>query len=92
MVLIPKDKGEYICVGLVETFWKVCTSILNAWLRSSIVLHDVLHVFKQGKGTGTAIVEAKLEQPLARVFHETLFQFFIDVTKSYNSLDIWRYI
>ena len=59
---IPKDKGEYRGIGLVETIWKVCTSIVNSRLRSSIVLHEVLHGFKQGRGTETAIMEAKLEQ------------------------------
>ena len=50
MVLIPKGKWEYRVIGLVETIWKVCTSIVNSWLQSSIVLHDVLHGFIQGGG------------------------------------------
>ena len=62
VVLLPKGKGGYIGIGMVETIWKICTSIVNSWLRSYIVLHDVLHVFRQGMGTGTAIIEAKLEQ------------------------------
>ena len=32
MVLIPKGKGEYRSIGLVETIWKFCTSIVNSWL------------------------------------------------------------
>ena len=70
MVLIPKGKLEYRGIGLVETIWKVCMSIVNIRLRSSIVLHDVLHGFRQGGRTGTAIMEAKLEQKLAGVFHK----------------------
>ena len=42
MVLVPKGSGEYRVIGLVETIWKVCASIINSRLRSSIVLHDVL--------------------------------------------------
>ena len=29
MVLIPKGKGDYRGIVLVETIWKVCTSIVN---------------------------------------------------------------
>ena len=32
MVLIIKGKGEYRSIGLVETIWKVCTSIVNSRL------------------------------------------------------------
>ena len=70
MVLIPKGKGAYTGIGLVETIWKVCTSIINNRIQSSIVLHDSLHGFIQGRGTGTAIMEAKLEQQLAEIVHE----------------------
>ena len=73
MVLIPKGKGGYKGIGLVETIWKVCTSIVNIWLRSSIVFHDALRGFRQGRGTETAIMEAKLEQQLAGIVHDPLF-------------------
>ena len=53
MFLIPKGKWEYIYIGLVETIWKVFTSIFNSYLQSSIVLHDILHGFRQGRGAGT---------------------------------------
>ena len=69
MVLIPKGKREYRGIGLVETIWKVCTSIVNSRLRSSIVLHDVIHGLRQGRGTGTAIMEAKMDQQLAVIVH-----------------------
>ena len=64
MVLIPKVGGGYRGIGLVEVIWKVCTSIGNSWLRRSIVLHEALHGFQQGRGTGTDIMEAKMEQKL----------------------------
>ena len=88
MVLIPKGGGEYIGIGLVDTIWKVCTSIVNSRLQSSILLHDVLHGFQQGRGTGTAIMEAKLEQKLTGIVHKPLFQVFIGVRKAYDSLDL----
>ena len=61
MVFIPKGRGEYRGIGLVKTIWKVFTSIVNSRLQSTIVLHDVLHGFRQGRGTGKSIMEAKLE-------------------------------
>ena len=64
MVLIPNISREYREIGMVDTICKVCTSIVNSWLQSSILLHDVLHGFRQGRGTGTEIMEAKLEQQL----------------------------
>ena len=70
MILIPKGGGGYRGIGMVEAIWKVCTSIMNSRLRSSIVLHDALNGFQQGKGTGTVIIEAKLEQQLAGIVNE----------------------
>ena len=62
--------------------WKVCKSIVNIWPQISVVLHEVLQGFQQGRGTGTAIMEAKMEQQLAGIFQEPLFQVFIYVRKS----------
>ena len=87
MILIPRGGREYRCIGLVETIWKVYGTIVNCRLQSSIVLHDLLHGFRQRRGAGTAIIESKLEQQLAGIVHEPLFQVFIDVSKTYNSLD-----
>ena len=67
MVLIPNGKGEHRGIMLLETIWKFCTIIVNSQLRSSSVLYDVLHSFRQGRGKGTAIIEAKLEQQLAGI-------------------------
>ena len=54
VVLIPKGKGDYRGIGLVEVMWKVVAVILNRCLTSSITFHDVLHGFRAGCGTGTA--------------------------------------
>ena len=70
MVLIPKGNGQYRGIGLVEIIWKVCTSIVSSRLQRSIVLHDFIHGFRQGSGTGTSIMEAKLEQQLAEIIHK----------------------
>ena len=46
MVLIPKGKGEYLRIGLVEVLWKVCSVVANFRLKSNAVLHDALHGFR----------------------------------------------
>ena len=62
MVLIPKGKGDYWGIGLVEVMWKVVAVILNRSFTSSTTFHDVLHVFWAGRSTGTATLESKLLQ------------------------------
>ena len=84
VVLIPKGYGGYRGIGLVEAIWKVCTSIVNSRLRISIVLHDALYGLWQGRGTGTAIMEVKLEQQLSGIVNKPLFQVFIYVRKAYD--------
>ena len=54
VVLIPKGKTDYRGIGLVEVMWKVVAVILNSRLSASITLHDFLHGFRAGRGTGTA--------------------------------------
>ena len=60
VVLIPKGGGDYRGIGLVEVVWKVVTLILNSQFTTSITLHNVLHGFREGRGTGTTSLEAKL--------------------------------
>ena len=80
MVLILKGDRGYRGMGMVEAIRKICTSIMSSRLQSSILIHDVLHGFQYGRGTGTSIMEAKLKQQLAGVVNEPLFQFFLDVS------------
>ena len=54
VVLIPKGKGEFRWIGLVEVTWKVVAVILHCRLTTGIKLHDALHGFREGCGTGTA--------------------------------------
>ena len=87
MVLITKEGGQYKSIGMFETIWKVCTSIMNNWIQNSIVLLDFLHGFHQGRGTGTAVMEAKLEQQLSGIVNKPIFQVFINFSKTNDSLD-----
>ena len=52
VVLIVKGSGGYREIWLVEVIWKVCTLIVNSQPQISIVLHDALNGFQQGKGKG----------------------------------------
>ena len=62
MVLIPKGKGDYCGIGLVEVMWKVMVANLNFRLTASITFHDFLHGFRAGRGTGTVTLEEKMIQ------------------------------
>ena len=72
VVLITKGKQEYRGIGLVEVMWKVVAAILNRRLTASITYHDFLHVFREGCGTGTATLKAKLPQKIAALREEVL--------------------
>ena len=82
MVLILKGKGEYWVIGIVELAWKVCATVVNCRLKRGAVLHYALHGFREGRGTGTATLEANLAQQLAGLAHETLFKAFLDICKA----------
>ena len=67
--------------------WKVCATVVNFWLRRGVILHDNLNGFRGGRRTGTATLKAKLDQQLAGLAHDPLFQVFLDIRKAYESLD-----
>ena len=50
VVLIPKGKGDYRGIGLMEVMWKVVAVILNRRFTYSITYHDALHGFRAGRG------------------------------------------
>jgi hypothetical protein len=64
IVLLPKGGGNYCGIGLLDPIWKVVEKVMVAQL-SVIKLHDCLHGGLPRRGTGTAIMEVKLQQQLA---------------------------
>ena len=56
--------------------------ILHCRLTAGIKQHDALHGFWEGRGTGTATLEAKLLQQLAAMREEVLYVIFLDLTKA----------
>ena len=63
VVLLPKGGGDFRGIGLLEPFWKLIEGVMDACLKK-IKLHDCLHGFRPGRGTGTATLEVKLVQQL----------------------------
>ena len=92
MVLTPKGNGEYRGIGIIEVSWKVCAAAVNCRLKRGFILHNALHGFREGQGTGTATLEAKLVQHLSGISQKPLFQFFLDIRKVYDSLDRGKFI
>ena len=72
VVMIPKGKGEFRGIGLLEVKWKIVAVILHCRLTTGLQLHDALHRFREGRDTGTATLEAKLLQQLAAMREEVL--------------------
>ena len=94
VVIILKGVGEYRRIGLVESICKIYASIMNNRLQVAITFHNALHDFRQGRGAGTATMEAKLAQKIAGLVHEPLFQVFLYVqnpTTPYIEGDALRY-
>ena len=86
VVLILKGKGVFRGIGLLEVLWKVVAVILHRRLTAGIKFHDALHGFREGRGTATATLEAKLLQQLSAMREEVLYVIFLDLTKAYDAL------
>jgi hypothetical protein len=54
---------------------------------SCLELHNCLHSRLPRRGTGTAIMEVKLNQQLAWVDQALLYQIYLDLKKAYDTLD-----
>ena len=87
-VLIPKaTPGEYRGIALLEILYKLISSIINARLSEAVQLDDALHGFRAKRGTGTAIMEAKLLAQLSCREDQPLYMIFLDLKKAYDTLD-----
>ena len=56
LVLIPKGTTNIRGIGLLENLWKVVEALINTFSRASLQMHDIIHGFRSGKGTGTALL------------------------------------
>ncbi len=85
-VLVPKGGGAYRGIGLLEPIWKVIERVMDRRLEA-IVLHDSLHGCRNQRGTGTAVIEAKLTQQLAHIEQTPFYGVFVDLTKAFYAMD-----
>ena len=92
VVLIPKGKGDYCRIGLVEVVWKVVVEILNHRITASITYHNSLHRSRAGCITGTANLHTKLLQQLAAMQEEVLYVICIDLHKAYETFDREKFL
>ena len=50
LVMIPKeDQGEFRGIGLIETMWKILSSIINSRIQRGINYQEFVHGFRQKK-------------------------------------------
>ncbi len=85
-VLIPKGGGDYRGIGLLEPIWKVIKQVMDHRLEV-IALHDCLHGCRNGQGTGTAVIKAKLAQQLAHIEQAPFYGVFINLRKVFDTMD-----
>ena len=86
VVLLPKGGGEYRGVGLIEVLQKTVPVVINRHIEANITYHGVLHRFWEGRGAGTASLEAKLIQQLTEIREEVLYGVFLELWKVYDAL------
>jgi hypothetical protein len=53
----------------------------------AIELHDSLHGCCSNRGTGTAIIEAKLAQQLSHLEFKPFYGIFLDLWKAFDAMD-----
>jgi len=88
LVLIPKaEPGKVHGIGLLESLWKLITTIIHCHLMRGITFHPDMHRFLPKKGCSTACMEAKLQMQHMYCIGQPLYQIFIDVSKAYDGLD-----
>ena len=80
VVLIPKGGGDYHGIGLLEPVWKCIERVIDHRLEA-IDLHDSLHGCCNNRGTGTAIIKAKLAQQLSYLELKPFYGVFLDLRK-----------
>ncbi len=84
--MIPKGRGDYRGIGLLEPIWKVLEQIIDHCLNA-IELHDHLHGCRANCGTGTTVIEAKLAQQLSHLELNPFYGVFLDLKKAFDSMD-----
>ena len=71
----------------METLWKVVEELIDTCLRASLQMQDILHRFRDRRGTGTAIMELNIAQDLAVIDQDPLLLVLLDFWKVYDTVD-----
>ena len=88
-MIVPKGGGtKSRDIGLVDLLWKAISGIINHWILSSIQVHDDLHGFLAGRGTGTTTIKAKMIQQIIATRETFPHSIFLDLRKAYDALDM----
>ena len=66
--------------------WKVIERVIDKRLKA-IALRNSLHGCRNGRGTGTVVMEAKLTQQLAHIEQPSFYGAFINLKKAFDVID-----
>ena len=92
MLLLPKGGGESRRVRFVDVLWEALLRVVNWCIGEAVKFHDMLYVFRAGRGTWNASLEDNLLQNLIAMWEEVFYQVFLGLRKSYDALNRWRYM
>ena len=87
LVLPPKGHVETWGIGLLEVLWKIVEAIIDTQIKLVVTFHNVIHGFRTKRGTGMKIMELNMAQEIASIDQNPLFLVFLDLRKSYDTLD-----
>ena len=87
IIFLPTVGGEYQSIRLIEVLCKVISIIVDCCLEGVIELHDILHRFRSKRNMGTTTLNEKILQKIAGPHQEVFYEIFIDIHKSYYSID-----
>ena len=62
LFLLHKGNAYSQGIRMLEVLWKLVESIINTFINTDVVFHDILHVFCAFIGTGVAIVSINMAQ------------------------------
>ena len=65
-------------------------AIIETRIMASISFHGILHGLRARRGMGTDILKLKLSQELTSLNQDPLFLVFLDLHKSYDTVDWGR--
>lgn len=74
-------------VALLETVYKIISTIIYSRLMASKQFHKKIHGFCTKRVTGVAIMNVKLMMQIAKRNLDPLFAIPLDIKKAYNTLD-----